>query len=418
VFRFLLNNNSESVLKLFLGTVTAQLIPFLLTPVFSRLYTPEEFALLGILMVSANVMFEVYSLKYDKAIVVAPDTLQALQLVKISVISSLFFAVTSAVVFLFVNASFLNQIHPKAYLFSQIVPWITFFMSFLYITNFWLQRNNEVKKMVLLRMVQVIFVSVFSLCLGVFHINEGLTWGYFFGWAMAFVFSFIILRDNIKRMHFNSFSDLKHTMAAFSDFPLYAVFPSLAYVIAVSVPVYLINYHYGNENGGYFNMCRQLTMVPLSFISSSYMQVYLRTFSLQIQEGKGVKDLVKEIMIPQVVLGIVLMGSFFLFAERIFTFLLGEKWNMSSKMISVYIIPSVLQMMFTSVSVFFSASGTLKHEAFLKTSYALLMGVLFFFTSFSFEEFFKLFVVTESGFYFLSIFIVLFFVRKYDHKSK
>lgn len=405
------------MVKVFLGTVTAQLIPFLLTPVFSRLFVPEEFALLGILMVTASIMFEFYSLKYDKAIVIAPDDTQALQLIKISVLSSTYFMIMSFIILLFVDESFLNHIHPKAYEFRYIVPWITFFMSFLYIVNFWLQRKNDINRMILLRMLQVIFVSVFTLFFGIFHVKEGLIWGYFFGWATSFIFSVIILNNTSKGIYENFFTGLRDTMVVFRNFPLYSVFPSLIYVVALSVPVYIINYHYGNENGGYFNMCRNLTMVPLSFISSSYMQVYLRSFSLQIQEGKGVKKLVKEIMIPQVVLGIVLVVLFLFSAERIFTFLLGEKWNVSSKMIKVYIIPSVLQMIFTSVSVFFSASGTLIYEAFLKSLYAMIMGILYFFTFFSFEDFFTLFIITETGFYFLSIFMILFFVRKYDHKT-
>ena len=61
---------SRNVVTLVTGTAVAQAIPLALSPILTRLYTPDDFGILAIYMSIASLGTVVVSLKYDLAIII------------------------------------------------------------------------------------------------------------------------------------------------------------------------------------------------------------------------------------------------------------------------------------------------------------------------------------------------------------
>ena len=68
---FSLNSKfTKDVVTLVTGTAMAQAIPLALSPILTRLYTPDDFGVLAIYMSLAAVLTVFVSLKYDLAIII------------------------------------------------------------------------------------------------------------------------------------------------------------------------------------------------------------------------------------------------------------------------------------------------------------------------------------------------------------
>lgn len=77
------------------GTVLAQLIPLLASPLLTRLYTPTDFGLLALYLAVVNALLTLACLRYEPAIIMASDDADAARLLhlcrRISVITALLF---------------------------------------------------------------------------------------------------------------------------------------------------------------------------------------------------------------------------------------------------------------------------------------------------------------------------------------
>ena len=66
------------------GTVLAQLITVLTTPLFTRLFTPRDFGVLGLINSVAAVIIQIAAMRYDMAIVLPKKDRQAVPVLLLS----------------------------------------------------------------------------------------------------------------------------------------------------------------------------------------------------------------------------------------------------------------------------------------------------------------------------------------------
>ena len=58
----------KNIITLFSGASIAQLIPVIVAPILSRIYLPEQFGLLGVLMALIGIFSVVATFQYESAI--------------------------------------------------------------------------------------------------------------------------------------------------------------------------------------------------------------------------------------------------------------------------------------------------------------------------------------------------------------
>ena len=75
-----------NVLTLMLGTTIAQAIPIIISPILTRIYSPEEFGSLILFMSIVSILSVIVSLRYEKAIVQPLSDEDAISLVVISML--------------------------------------------------------------------------------------------------------------------------------------------------------------------------------------------------------------------------------------------------------------------------------------------------------------------------------------------
>ena len=79
------NSFIKNVVTLVAGTSIAQLIPILISPILTRIYSPEDFGLYAILIAISSICAIGSCLRYESAIVQEKDSNNAIVLLRLSV---------------------------------------------------------------------------------------------------------------------------------------------------------------------------------------------------------------------------------------------------------------------------------------------------------------------------------------------
>src|SRR5690606_34831965 len=84
------NRFFNNVIVAMTGVAAAQLITFLLMPVITRLYTPQDFGLLATFTALIGILAPLATLSYTNAISIPKDDDNAVSIAKLSIFSTIF----------------------------------------------------------------------------------------------------------------------------------------------------------------------------------------------------------------------------------------------------------------------------------------------------------------------------------------
>ena len=82
---------SRNVLTLMTGTTIAQAIPIAISPILTRIYTPEDFGMFALYMSVASILSVVATGRYELAIMLPKKDEDAVNIVALSIIISFSF---------------------------------------------------------------------------------------------------------------------------------------------------------------------------------------------------------------------------------------------------------------------------------------------------------------------------------------
>lgn len=388
-----LQSNTQ-VLYLVTGIGIAQAIPLLFSPVLSRIYTPADYALLAIVMSVANIFSEIISLRYDRAIVVAESEKAAGNLLLACLFFSVIIGIIASPVIYFIDTEFLNKsIGSNTRIVFLSTTIILVFMGVVLASGYWFQRLKAHKIIVSNKIVQMCFITFLCLLFGWLDKSNGLIKGYLAGWGVLLAFTFIQIKNS--GFSFNTIysrTELKTALRKHISFPKFNLLPALLHAIATALPVFMIIKIYGEHEGGNFNMCRQLLLLPAGFISSAFVQVYYRRLAETKEQNKTILPVLKQMLFPVLYLGIPATIIISLSSPYLFPFLLGDNWVSSGNYAQVYVFAVFMQFLSLCMAVVFPTLGLIKQESVFKFIYFLSVSSLFVFKAKNVE----LFMITYS----------------------
>jgi len=112
---------SRNVLTLMTGTTVSQAIPIAISPILTRIYTPDDFGVLALFFAITSIFGYIATARYDMAVMLPEEDDDALNIVILGFILS---SIISFILFIFVYL-FNHQICVLLNNFS-IAPWLYF----------------------------------------------------------------------------------------------------------------------------------------------------------------------------------------------------------------------------------------------------------------------------------------------------
>ncbi len=404
-----------NVLTLMGGTAVAQAIPLLAAPMLTRLYTPEQFGALALLLAVANPLSLLVCGRYEQTVVLPRDDGKAAVLVRLS----LLLAVCVSLVLAMAIGVFGDQLAATSGGATAWLPWVLspllfFLMGAFQPVNNWLIRKQAFRAMSANKVMQTGGITVVSLALGALAMVHGLMLGYIAGWVLYTVVAWMQASRKGLRMRPWDPVAMRAAAAEYRSFPLYNALPAVLNTATLSVPVFLLAQVFGEGVTGQFNLGRQMVLVPVTFLATSFMQVYMQRAGSTVAEGRPV--------LPALRGGLRVLGGFALLLVAVlvaagpwlFRTVFGAEWEQAGEYARILAVPTALQLAVVPLTPLLPAMGRIRAYSAWQMSYFLSVAVLGLFAYHAPEGYLIPLAVVESTCFMVLAAMILRYASRHD----
>ena len=327
----------KNVGQLFGATTIGQGISLILAPIVARIFGPEAYGTASILLAIVGIAAISATLRYEQAIVIAKDSIQAQSLVRLCFTLAVGFSLVCCLV---IGATwFVVDEQIESWLGNDrrllfLLPVLVLLLSTTRILNA-LQTRLEGFRY-LAREIVATSIVVPSSRIAIASVTTPSATGLIAGNMIGLVVSVAVLRSGITDYWRGLFRREKNqgcwaTARIFSDFPRYSATTELLNTVSSQLPIYVLAFMYSPTIVGLYALAKRLVKMPVQALGKSVRQAYYKNCAEKQANGENlVVPLVKTTVIL-IAIGSIPFGILILFGEEIFTFILGDSWSVSGR---------------------------------------------------------------------------------------
>ena len=327
---------SRNVLTLMTGSMIAQAIPIAISPILTRIYTPEDFGLFALYMSVASV-FAVFSTgRYELAIMLPKKDEDATNIFLLSVIIAFIVSLLSFVIIFLFNQKIVSLLGtPSLSNWLYVIP-VSVLLTGLYQSfNYWNNRKKKYKRLAVSRVTQSATTGMTNLGMGFSGFSaSGLIIGGLSGQAVATsVLGGLIWKSD--RAMIKSLNKIKlfALMKKYKKFPLLNLPNALIDSFRLSGINMLIAKYFATATLGQFSLAWKMVHVPMVLVGGSLAQVFFQKLA-SAHKRELYRIIIKYITKASLIAAPIFLVVF-LFSEKIFGFVFGENWTMAGEAASV-----------------------------------------------------------------------------------
>ncbi|MEQ9090351.1 MAG: oligosaccharide flippase family protein [Balneola sp.] len=381
-----IGSSSKNVLILMTGTIFSQLISLFISPILTRIYTPEEYGILGVFGSFISIFAAIASLKFDAAVLLPKKDSVALKLIKLSSIIIIIVGLIALLALLFFQDFVLDLINTpklKNYIYLSVISiWsIGFFNLFKSLLN----RFESYKSIAYSTVSKSITSTSSQLGLGLLNFGfKGLVFGRVIGDAFSFFTSYFFLK---KESRFTSNLEepktLKMIALEYQEFPKVTALHTFFNTVSASFPILILASFFTADVVGNFNQSIKIAFLPITLISASTYQVFSRKVTENLNTDKNIYNVTIETIKKLTLLGLIPFLVLMIFAPWLFDFIFGDQWRVAGEYTQL-MVPYIFLVFIVSPLAYLPILRNKQRKAFLiEIIYlflriiALLIGVYF-----------------------------------------
>jgi len=331
------------------GTSIAQAIPLAISPILTRVYTPEDFGIFALYMSIVSMIAVVVTGRYEQAIVIPKNDRYAMHLVILSMIISFFISVLCLVVIVCFKDGIVQLLNNQ-----DISDWLYFIPLSVFLTgiyqslNYWNNRKKNYKILAGNRVVQSSTTSAMNLLLGMTKVgSNGLVIGSISGQIIA---TFVLLKMTLNEK-FKNIEQVKLIALGkkYIDFPRKSAIGAFFNTFSYQIEYILFTIFYTVGNVGMYYFINKIISIPKLFLSNAIWQSFLS----HTHESK--KYIFKSMLAKQEALikfSMLPVLSSIAILPNIFVFVFGNNWMEVTAYIPPLIVAMHLNFIVASFSLF------------------------------------------------------------------
>lgn len=336
----------RNVLKLSASSTLLTFVPIIVTPILSRLYSPEDYAEWGVFSSVYYIVNSFIFLSYENTIVKTNKREELPSLITLCLIICTLISVVTFIIFKLgklLGWMFFIEFPSELLLFLTLLS-----TSYYTIVYSFANRERCFSSMSVANIINGAGQASIRILLGIIPIvAHGLIWGNALAHILSFLFIFICLINRIKALDWArvKISEIKKVFEKnikFLKFDAPARF--IEFLVGNLSIIILANFFSGNEIGC-FSMSIQLVLLPITMIGSAMGNVYYSEISENCDDSNAVKKStvrVSKICFYMSLIPILLIS---LGLDKFMPILLGEKWADAGKILlclAIYSLPVIL----------------------------------------------------------------------------
>ncbi|MPW36264.1 lipopolysaccharide biosynthesis protein [Vibrio sp. B1Z05] len=333
---------NRGALFLLLGTIGSQVIPIMLLPFISRLYSAEEFATLSIFMALSGFFSIIFTLKLELGIPVSKNNRSASELYRATIlIAILLYILTTLFIFLFINVG--GEIFSLKNHELLLIPTCSFLLALININQSYLNYFTKYQVMALNRFVNSVGNNLFNL---IYVMN--LTYGAIFGLFASCLFVTRFKELSVKK---NRILKAYVTLKRNSIFPKTTLPHALINSLKInSIPI-VFPLLFSKTELGYYFFANKILLLPSMLIGASVAQVFFRSIAKRYNEHKSIEKNVLFYMLTLFLIAAIPSLLTFEFLPDLFGFVFGDSWIISGEYAKMFLPYIVLHFVASSSSV-------------------------------------------------------------------
>ncbi len=354
---------AKNVLTLMTGTSIAQAIPIAISPILTRIYSPEDFGVLALYGSILGILVTFSNGGYESAIVQPKRKKEAVNILGLGFNISLIFLAVVSLIILFFNERIIDLLDNKE--FGNVIYFIPislFLMSFYKLLNYFNIKEKAYKNISKSSVYRSSSLSLFQLIFGFFNLGYvGLVLGQIISQITNDIVLFKPLRKYLRLL---SPRKQKELAVEYQNFPKYLMWSGSLNTASSQLPIMLITKFFGNAIVGYFSFSQRIIFTPVSLIGNSIGQVFYQKSAEIKEDSEGLRKLTFNMYKKLFYIGVVPFLILTFYSDYIFAFVFGEKWRIAGQYTQV-LAPSIFFVFITSpLSTIFITLGRQKENLF------------------------------------------------------
>lgn len=347
------NPLAKSVFTLLTGTAVAQLVPILLAPVLTRLYTPSELGVLAFVTASSAILTVIVTGRYELAIVTVQRDAEAFRIALIAC----GLACTSSLLLLLLLwlarrplDAFPFTGHMAMWLF--VAPISALFGAINQTINYWRMRNGHYRRMSVARMMQSSTAMGLQIACGYVGIGAaGLILGQLGGQlASTLLLAGFSLRTSWPALKSIRLQRLAATARRHHQFPKYLVLGQGANVLSSQLPVLMLGTLFGGAIAGHYALAQRAVAAPLTLIGNAIGDVFRSEAAKQYNRLGNCIDLFKRAFKSLACISVLVSAPLIFASPRLFSIIFGAEWRTAGEISSMLSIMLCFQMISSPLS--------------------------------------------------------------------
>jgi len=331
---------SRNVLTLMTGTTIAQAIPIAISPILTRIYTPEDFGVFALFVAVTAIFGSIANGRYELAIMLPKKDEDAINIFALGfIITSLISLVLLVLVVAFND--YLTKLlgNDEISVWLYFVPIAVFFTGLWNILNYFNNRKKQYKDLANATIIKSIVTAIVQLSVG--FIKQGVS-GLISGQIVSQFFANSKLLYNITKdkVLMSKISKLKIITLArrYKNFPKFSMWAGLLNTSSHHFTNILISSFYSVSTLGFYSLVQRVLGMPSSLIGNSIGQVFFQQATKEKQQtGKAIKTF-NSTARKLFIIGLPSFGILFFIVEDLFAMVFGEDWRVAGSY-SMILIP-------------------------------------------------------------------------------
>lgn len=411
------NDFTKNVVTLITGTTIAQAIPIVITPILTRMYTPEDFGVLALFVAIVTIIGSVANGRYELAIMLPLDDDEAIN------IAALALLISTVLSFLLFIPSFLLNDYLATILNNQSIGFWLYFVPlvvwFLGLYNVLSYLNNRMKSYKSIA-ASVVYRSVVqaSVQIGIGSV-KATAGGLISGQIMANVVANARLIYDTKRYYRLSAinrNSMRELAKRYISFPKYSMWAILANTLSYQFLNVIISLFYSVSTLGFYSLAQRILGLPTSLIGDSIGRVYFQQATIEKRETGKANNVFRSTTRRLLLMSCIFFLPLYFILPFVFSVAFGQEWRIAGEyaqlLLPVFMFRFVSAALSTTNSVFEKQGLSLLWQVGLLI---LSIGslVISSYYDIEFEGFLRIYSLLISLHY-----IILYFILKYVAEAK
>jgi O-antigen/teichoic acid export membrane protein len=313
------------------GKIISQVIPILLVPVLTRMYSPEEFGIFAIFLAVIGIVSFLANGRYNLAIMLPKKNNSVMRLFSLSVFLNILFSILLALlvfVFRIPIANLLNLDAPFMVLY--LIPLGVFLLG-LFEPLYYLGLRRRVFKILSAALIfQFTLIALLKIVFSYWDIGTfGLIYGHIVGYTLGVLFliymlyrkkAFLGLRLSIDRKRIAKIARF------YKQFPMYSLPADMMNEFSRQLPKFLLNNFFGSAIVGHFSLTERVMGSPVVLISGGVRDVFREKASSDYRESGSCKNIFVATLKKLALFSIVPFILLYILAPILVPIIFGQEW--------------------------------------------------------------------------------------------